>query len=121
MEGNNWRSAVSEVKFNVFSGGSVTIDHTRCVNCKTKVCVDVCQTVGNGLILGLNEDGLPHLIVDEAQVARGACVEDMGCLLACQIDGENAIRFDLNMEEFEAALKEQGEKPVYARSLRENG
>lgn len=112
---------MSEVKFNVFSGGTVTIDHSRCVKCETKVCVDVCQTVGNGFILGLNEDGLPHLIVDEAQVARGACVEDMGCMLACQIKGENAILFNLDMDEFEAALKEMDEKPVYARSLRENG
>jgi NAD-dependent dihydropyrimidine dehydrogenase PreA subunit len=112
---------VSEVKFNVFSGGTVTIDHSRCVKCETKVCIDVCQTVGNGFILGLNEDGLPHLIVDEAQVARGACVEDMGCMLACQIKGQNAILFDLDMDEFEAALKEMDKKPVYARSLRENG
>ena len=112
---------MSEVKFNVFSGGTVTIDHARCVKCETKVCVDVCQTVGNGFILGLNEDGLPHLIVEEAQVARGACVEDMGCMLACQIKGENAIHFNLDMVEFEAALKEMDDKPVYARALRENG
>ncbi|OGO19324.1 MAG: hypothetical protein A2Z14_01295 [Chloroflexi bacterium RBG_16_48_8] len=111
---------MNDVKFNVFSGGTVTIDHARCMKCATKVCVEVCQTVGNGFILGLNEDGLPHLIVDEQQVARGACVEDMGCLLACQIKGENAIIFDLYMPEYEQALKELEEKPVYMRSLREN-
>jgi NAD-dependent dihydropyrimidine dehydrogenase PreA subunit len=112
---------VSQVKFNVFSGGSVTIDHIRCVKCASKVCVEICQTVGNGFILGLNDDGLPHLIVDEGLVARGACVEDMGCLLACQLKGENAITFDLDMTEFEQALKEMEERPVYTRSLRENG
>ena len=111
---------MSEVKFNVFSGGTVTIDHSRCVKCETKVCVEVCQTVGNGNILELDADGLPQLKVEEQLVARGSCVEDMGCLLACQIQGQNAIVFDLHMPEFELALKEMGEKPVYKRSLQES-
>jgi hypothetical protein len=81
--------------------------------------VEVCQTVGNGNILELNADGLPQLKVEEQLVARGSCVEDMGCLLACQIQGQNAIVFDLPMPEFEWALKEMGEKPVYKRSIQE--
>ena len=111
---------MSGVKFSVFSGGTVSIDHSLCMKCETKICVEICQTVGNGNILELNTDGLPQLKVDEQLVARGSCVEDMGCLLACQIHGQNAIVFDLPMPEFELALKEAGEKPVYKRSLQEN-
>ena len=111
---------MSEVRFNVFSGGTVTIAHSLCAKCETKVCVKVCQTVGNGNILELNADGLPQLKVDEQLVARGSCVEDMGCLLACQIQGQNAIVFDLPMPELELALQALGEKPVYKRSLQEN-
>jgi len=109
---------VNDLTFNVFSGGTITIDYTRCRKCSTKVCVEVCQTLGNGFILGLSEDGLPQLIVDSQQVARGGCVEDMGCFLACQIKGENAIKFNLPMPEFDRALKEMEEKPVYLRPLR---
>ena len=111
---------MSELQFNVFSGGTVTIDYSRCANCKSKICIEVCQTVGNGNILELNQDGQPVLKVEQELVARGACVEDMGCLLACQIQGEDAIIFDLDMTEFEKALEELEEKPVYARSLLEN-
>lgn len=111
---------MSELRFNVFSGGTVTIDYSRCAKCKSKICIELCQTVGNGNILELNQDGQPVLKVEQELVARGACVEDMGCLLACQIQGEDAIVFDLDMTEFEQALEELEEKPVYARSLLEN-
>lgn len=110
---------MSELKFNVFSGGTVTIDHSLCAKCETKICVEICQTVGNGNILELNADGLPQLKVEQQLVARGSCVEDMGCLLACQIQGQNAIVFDLPMPEFELALNEMEEKPVYKRSTQE--
>jgi NAD-dependent dihydropyrimidine dehydrogenase PreA subunit len=110
---------VSEVKFNVFSGGTVTIDHSLCAKCETKVCVEVCQTVGNGNILELNADGLPQLKVEEQLVARGSCVEDMGCMLACQIHGQKAIVFDLPMPELDLAIQEMAEKPVYKRALQE--
>jgi len=107
---------MSKLKFNVFSGGTVTIDHNLCLDCETKVCVHVCQTVGNGDILELDDHGLPQLKVDEQLVARGACVEDMGCLLACQIQGKNAIVFDLPMPELDAALNALDQKPVYKRA-----
>ena len=110
---------MSDVKFDVFSGGTVTIDHSLCAECETKVCVDVCQTVGNGNILELNEDGLPQLRVEEQLVARGSCVEDMGCFLACQIQGQQAIVFNLPMPELDLAIQDMAEKPVYTRSLQE--
>jgi hypothetical protein len=96
---------VSELKFEVFSRGTVTFDLARCLECDTKVCVQVCQTPGNGLILELDEHGLPRLKVPVDQVAKGACVEDMGCMLACLLRGKDAIVFDLPMPEFEKALK----------------
>lgn len=109
---------MSLLQFNVFSGGSVTFDHERCVSCKSKACLDVCRTLGNGNILRLDEDGLPQLRVTGAQAQQGACVEDMGCLLACQLDGEGAIRFNLPMPEWELALKGLDAAPVYRRVLK---
>lgn len=111
---------MSGLQFDVFSGGTVTIDHARCASCKTKICVQVCQTHGNGDILQIDGEGLPQLKAPMEQIARGACVEDMGCMLACQIGGKNAIIFNLPMPQFELALKELPAAPVYRRTLREN-
>jgi hypothetical protein len=96
---------MSKLEFEVFSGGSVTFDLSRCARCDTKVCVQVCQTPGNGLILELDEGGLPSLTVEQERAAKGACIEDMGCMLACQLQGQDAIVFNLPMPEFEEAVK----------------
>ena len=106
---------MSTLSFGVFSGGTVTFDLARCADCDTKVCVQVCQTDGNGVILELDERGLPRLKVAEDRVAKGACIEDMGCLLACQLRGRDAIAFDLPMPELEEALMGMEQKPVYVR------
>jgi NAD-dependent dihydropyrimidine dehydrogenase PreA subunit len=109
---------MSLLQFSVFSGGSVTFDHDRCLSCKSKACIDVCRVLGNGNILRLDEAGLPQLRVTPAQVEKGACVEDMGCLLACQLDGKGAIRFNLPMPKWELALKGMNALPVYRRTLK---
>jgi predicted molibdopterin-dependent oxidoreductase YjgC len=110
---------VSTLQFDVFSGGTLTMDHARCAQCRTKVCVQVCQTVGNGDILQLDGEGLPQLKVQLEQTVKGACIEDMGCMLACQIEGNKAIRFSLPMPEFDQTMKEIGALPVYKRTLKE--
>jgi hypothetical protein len=111
---------MSTLQFDVFSGGTVTIDHARCAECQTKVCIQICQTVGNGDILQLDGNGLPRLKVQQEQTAKGACIEDMGCMLACQTDGNKAIRFSLPMPEFDQMMKGMGALPVYKRTLKEN-
>ena len=110
---------MSLLQFKVFSGGSATFEHERCASCRSKVCVEVCRVLGNGNILRLDEAGLPQLRVPAAQVEKGACVEDLGCLLACEIDGERAIHFDLPMPEWERAVQGLTEPPVYRRELKD--
>jgi len=107
---------MSMLEFEVFSGGTVTFDLSKCSQCDTKVCVQVCQTPGNGLILKLDERGLPSLKVAQDRVAKGACIEDMGCMLACQLQGKDAIVFDLPMPEFEEAVRSLREdQPVHQK------
>jgi hypothetical protein len=110
---------MSVLEFDVFSGGTLTIEHARCTECTTKACIRVCQTHGNGDILQLDEQGLPRLKIDRSETVRGACIEDMGCLLACRVEGKQAIRFSLPMPEFDRVMTDMAAQPVYKRTLKE--
>ncbi len=78
--------------FDVFSGGSITIDLEKCKNCKTKLCINTCSSQGDILKL---VDGVPALKRSEEDVKRGACTECLGCELDCLLYGENAIKITL--------------------------
>jgi succinyl-CoA synthetase beta subunit len=91
--------------FEVFSGGSVTIDHVVCATCETKACVAACQAPSLGSVLVL-QDGLPALAVTAEQAKRGACIECLACDLACRSDGAGGLQFVLPMPALDAILAE---------------
>jgi Fe-S-cluster-containing dehydrogenase component len=97
---------VSELTWNVFSGGSVTIDLDRCTSCTTKACVSACNVPNLGSALKLGADGLPALAIAPERAAQGGCIECLACDLACQSDGLGALTFSLPTPEVDAYLDE---------------
>ena len=94
--------------FEVFSGGSVTIDHDICATCETKACVPACQQPSLGSVLEIGANGLPALTVTPEQAKRGACIECLACDLACRARGAGGLRFVLPMPELDEILAGQG-------------
>lgn len=82
------------LEFPVRSGGTVSIALERCADCKTKVCVAVCQVQGGPLVLD-EERGLPALRWPLEEIARGGCVECLGCELDCELYGRQAVKITL--------------------------
>jgi hypothetical protein len=97
---------MSELFWNVFSGGSVTIDLARCTSCTTKACISACNVPNLGSALTQGDDGLPKLAITPERAAQGGCIECLACDLACQADGLGALTFALPTPEIDAYLGE---------------
>jgi NAD-dependent dihydropyrimidine dehydrogenase PreA subunit len=102
------------LEFEVRSGGTVRIDLEKCESCEAKACVKVCNTPGQGQILELR-DGVPALKPTLDEVKRGACTEDLGCELDCELYGNKAITIMLPLAELDEYLEGLSEKPTYMR------
>lgn len=96
---------MNQLAFNVFSGGTVTIDLDRCVSCTSKACVSACNVPNLGSALKLGSDGLPALAVTPERAAAGGCIECLACDLACTSDGLGALSFVLPTPETDAYLE----------------
>ncbi len=105
---------MNDLSWNVFSGGSVTIDLERCVACPTKACIAACNAPNLGSALAAGPDGLPALGITPERAAQGGCIECLACDLACQSDGLGALTFTLPTPEIDAyldALRSAGGAP----------
>lgn len=91
MEEGDGRLALKALEFEIRSGGIVRADLEKCGSCETKACVKMCSATGMGQILGL-KDGIPALKYILEEVRRGACTEDLGCELECELHGNKASR-----------------------------
>jgi len=102
------------LRFNVHSGGSVDIDLSQCHDCETKACVGICGEQGGPLILDETQ-GIPMLRWPRDEIEQGGCVECLGCELACDLDGRQAITITLPMEGFDEYLGTLSDPIVYKR------
>ncbi len=99
--------------FATVTGGTVTLDHARCRDCASKVCVERCQPQ----ILRLEGD-VPVLAITPEEARRGGCVECLACEVDCYFEGNRGGNVHLPIEgltDYRAAnsptgrLKEGGE------------
>ena len=102
------------LEFDVRSGGTIRIDLEKCESCETKACVKKCNTPGMGQILEL-KDGVPALKYSLEEVKRGACTEDLGCELECELHGNRALVITLPLPELDEYLRSLSERPIYLR------
>ena len=105
----------NSLKFPVHSGGSITIDLARCQSCATLVCIGVCQDQGGPLVLN-EARGVPGLRWALDEIARGGCVECLGCELACELDGRRAVTVCLPLARFDEYLDSLAQTAVYHQS-----
>jgi hypothetical protein len=105
---------MNALTWNVFSGGTVTIDLDVCIDCTTKACVSACNVPNLGSALKIGDDGLPALAIPPDRAAKGGCIECLACDLACAADGLGALSFVLPTPETDAyldALRSAGDAP----------
>ncbi len=81
-------------RFETVTGGTVTLDHARCADCETKVCVETCARG----ILCLNEAGLPVLNITPEEAKKGRCVECLACDIECYFRGNRGGYVELPIE-----------------------
>jgi len=105
---------VKVLEFEVRSGGTIRIDLEKCESCETKACVKMCNTPGMGQILELKDD-VPALKYTLEEVKRGACTEDLGCELECELHGNKALVITLPLPELDEYLENLSEQPTYLR------
>ncbi|MFC2029946.1 hypothetical protein ACFLWA_04365 [Chloroflexota bacterium] len=103
-----------KLRFKVRSGGTLTIDLDRCVECESKVCLTVCEVQGGPLVLDAAR-GVPGLNMSHAEIERGGCVECLGCELDCSLFGRDAIRIHLPLTRLDEYLDALTEPVVYKR------
>ncbi|MBN1967617.1 MAG: hypothetical protein JW910_23375, partial [Anaerolineae bacterium] len=87
-----WRQAEPQqpYTFETVSGGTVILDHARCRDCASKVCVETCAPQ----ILSLDDD-VPVLNITREQAQRGGCTECLACQVECYFAGNRGGTVDL--------------------------
>lgn len=80
--------------------GKVTIDHSKCENCRNKICIEVCIPK----ILKL-EDAKAILAISLEEAKKGGCIECLACELECLDKGNQAIHIELPIPALEEYQK----------------
>ena len=79
--------------FDTVTGGTVTLDHARCRDCESKVCITACAPQ----ILSLEND-VPVLNITMDQAKKGGCTECLGCEVNCYFHGNRGGYVNLPIE-----------------------
>ena len=85
-------------RFETVSGGTVTLDHAACLECRSKICIDTCAPQ----ILEL-EDEVPVLKIGLEEARRGGCTECLACDVSCYLEGNGGGLVSLPIEGLEVA------------------
>ncbi len=82
------------VRFDILSGGAISIDTEACLACETHACLRACRSPSDEPVLAV-EGGRARLRLTPDEARRGGCVECLACVLDCRLDGKDAIRVRL--------------------------
>jgi succinyl-CoA synthetase beta subunit len=91
--------------FETFTG-RILIDHHKCLNCKTKGCVDACKP---GILKA--EEGKSVLAVTKNEAKKGKCTECLACEIYCRFHEQDAVFIHLPIP----GLKKYREKIIENR------
>ena len=80
----------SKLKFKLFSGGTLTINHQACLVCSSHACVKHCVSSTLDPVLKI-EGGIPVLARTDMHPESGWCIECFACELDCELYGKDAI------------------------------
>ena len=79
--------------FKTITKGTVAIDHSKCSECASKICVSSCIPK----ILEL-KDGAPVLTITPEEAKKGKCIECLACEQECYFKGNKAIKITLPID-----------------------
>jgi len=86
----------------------VTIDTSKCPDCKTKACIDACKLYDRAILqLDGEIPSVSHLGPEEVK-RRGT--ECLACEYSCWQRGNDAIRIDIPIKGLDEYLKKRGLK-----------
>ena len=68
--------------FKTVTGGEVIFDHSKCADCKTKICIESCIPK----ILKLDNEK-PVLNISKEEAMKGKCTECLACEIECEFRG----------------------------------
>ena len=85
--------------FETVSGGTVILDHSACVECETKICIETCSPK----ILQL-EKGVPILNITFEEAKSGGCTECLACDVTCYLEGNQGGYVNLPIQGFEETM-----------------
>jgi NAD-dependent dihydropyrimidine dehydrogenase PreA subunit len=84
---------MSNYEFHTLTG-KIKIDHSKCLQCTTKICIDVCEPK-----VYMLQDGKPILRMTAEEVKKGGCIECLACELDCRLKGNGGLIIELPTEE----------------------
>lgn len=102
------RPAASPYRFSTVTGGTVTLDHARCRDCASKVCISTCSPQ----ILMLQGD-VPVLNITREEAERGGCVECLACEVECYFEGNQGGYIHLPIPGLDAVRPSRGEEVTH--------
>jgi succinyl-CoA synthetase beta subunit len=76
--------------FETITNGTISFDHTVCLDCVSKACIRECIPG----ILEL-ESGVPVLNISQEEAKRGGCIECLACEIECYFDGARGCKIVL--------------------------
>jgi succinyl-CoA synthetase beta subunit len=85
--------AVEPYQFETITGGTVTLDHAACRECRSKICIETCVPG----ILSL-EGEVPVLNISHEQARKGGCIECLACQIECYFEGDQGGFVQLPIE-----------------------
>jgi succinyl-CoA synthetase beta subunit len=94
--GLKYPQAKEAYTFETVSGGTVTLDHSACKECLSKICIETC--VPGILVL---ENDLPVLNISGGEAKKGGCIECLACEIECYFEGNQGGYVDLPLPELE--------------------
>jgi succinyl-CoA synthetase beta subunit len=85
--------AAEPYQFTTITAGTVTLDHSACRACKSKICIETCVPQ----ILSLKGD-VPVLNISLEQASKGGCIECLACQIECYFEGNQGGYIDLPID-----------------------
>jgi succinyl-CoA synthetase beta subunit len=92
--------AAKPYSFRTVTQGQITFDHSLCLGCESKICIDTCVPG----ILKISDE-VPVLTISEEEAAKGKCIECLACEIECWFGGNRGGQIKLpipGLEEYQA-------------------
>jgi hypothetical protein len=85
--------------------GQVCIDHQKCEDCDTLICIEACRRYGAGILSLHNGQAMLNVSAEEAKRLDTEC---LACEIECFLHGQQAITISLPIAGLQEFRKRHG-------------